>query len=483
MNKLLETLLRSEFKFGFELEGYVGKSVLHNYFMYDDEPNYEENDENFDEDFFDGYSSDNYSGLPEIDEDKLYYDLTNYFKTYFGEDIEVKEDGSLDELRGSFEFPTPPMNITPLNIKKCIDFLSSLKTGKFNIYTDNSCGFHTHISFPNMSNEDMVWIICNIALDSNIIDDLSHFTSFGQNFDFFGKWAETNFLSEINNAIKNEQWNDLNKLLTNEKYRIIRIHPQGTLEWRGPRNFLNEGNLDIIKDFFIKLLNIVTKISNIMDKKEINNISKENFFKLIDISELESKSLHKNVNESIYDNIIKNPLILTKIKSNYYQISWRYFIKHLYNKVTEQKIYFSDFLTPLRYKKFNNIELLAAIITIEPNFIYYVNNPLNKILTKIDKLVYNFSTYFILKDPKLNTDILKEYVIIEKTSVLGYIMMIIQRLQKNLPVNVFFNKKIISLLSDLKSTNLQIIYTELKNKYPDYKEYIEKFFKIIFYLF
>ena len=483
MNKLLETLLRSEFKFGFELEGYVGKSILHNYLMYDDEPNYEENDENFDEDFFDGYTSDNYSGLPDIDTDKLYEDLTEYFQNYFGKDIEVTQDGSLNELNGGFEFPTPPMNLTPLNVKKCIDFLYSLKNDKFEIYTDNSCGFHTHISFPNMSNKDMVWIICNIALDSNLIDNLLHFTSLNQNFDFFGKWATTDFLYNIQNNIKDENWNELNKLLTNEKYRVIRIHPQGTLEWRGPRNFLDEGNLQIIKDFFIKLLKIVTEISNIMDKKEINNISKENFFKLIDISELEQKPIQGSINESVFDAIIKNPLILTKIKNDYTSISWVKFAKHLYNKVTEQGIYFENFLTPLRYKKFNNNRLLAAIITVEPDFIYYINNSISKVLAAANNMVYNFWLHYLHKDPKLNNTLLSIYVDSNSTSVAGYISILLYRLKRNLPVNVFFNKKIIQSLADLKSTNLQRIYTKTINDNPDYKEYIEKLFKLIFYSF
>ena len=38
--------------------------------------------------------------------------------------------------------------------------------------------------------------------------------------------------------------------MSEEKMRLLRNHPQGTIEWRGPRNFLNKQNVNDIKTFF-----------------------------------------------------------------------------------------------------------------------------------------------------------------------------------------------------------------------------------------
>ena len=74
-----------------------------------------------------------------------------------------------------------------------------------------------------------------------------------------------------------------------KKMTVFRIHPQGTLEWRGPRNFLNEegDNLDLqnLYDLFKNLYKLTQFISNSLNKKfiEINGemISKQEIMKNI----------------------------------------------------------------------------------------------------------------------------------------------------------------------------------------------------------
>ena len=272
MSKLLETLLRSEFKFGFELEAYVHEDKLKHYnqsYEFDDwassrvDDDYENDTIHLDDDEPDEFYI-NYS--------ELYSDLEKEFSQYFGEDIDVYEDSSLSE--GGFEFPTPPMNLTPLNIKKCIDFLDSLDKSQFKIYTNSSCGFHVHFSFPSISKEDMAWILCHVALDSKLQNELMFFTtSFGNEFDFFNHYASTDFLQDIESAIKTHDWEELSVWLNNEKYRVLRLHPQGTIEWRGPRDFLETKNKQIIKEFFIKFSNSLNNVFCNFCSKKINKPS------------------------------------------------------------------------------------------------------------------------------------------------------------------------------------------------------------------
>ena len=100
--KLLETILTSEFTFGFEFEAYVDEETLK---KYSDDPDYDADDDE----------------SPLYDTDIMFNDLKDIFSEYFGNDINIVHDGSLND--GGFEFPTPPMSLTPKNIQHCIKFL------------------------------------------------------------------------------------------------------------------------------------------------------------------------------------------------------------------------------------------------------------------------------------------------------------------------------------------------------------------------
>lgn len=368
MSKLLETLLHSEFKFGFELEAYMGKNVIDDYLEHDDDEYF--SDEYYDEDTFDGYGDQQQFGLPHVNFSNLESDLMDYFAEYFGNNIEIDFDSSLDDLRGGFEFPTPVMTFTPLNIQKSIKFLYEIMNGKYEIYTDKSCGFHVHLSFPNMSAEDMAWIICNIAINDDIRKHFEKFKdSYNIDYDFITKYSSNDYLNDIKNSFLKNDWKTLSENLSSQKFRLIRLHPQKTLEWRGPRNFLNKNNLQIIKDFFKHLYIIVSDISTIMDSKYISNISRDNFFKLVSLENVE-ENINKVFNDSIYDSIYRNPLILTKLNNR--RVNWQYFVKRLQLFIENEKdTPFDSFIIPLRYKKFNNKKILNNIIKLCPEFAKY----------------------------------------------------------------------------------------------------------------
>ena len=109
-------------------------------------------------------------------------EVRNFFKKYWsiggtlGRDSSIIPDSSNDIV---FEYSTNPFNITPKNIDMMIKMLSKLNQN--NIYTNKSCGFHVHVSFPYLKDTDLFWIICNIAVNDDVQDTLLHF----KKYDFF----------------------------------------------------------------------------------------------------------------------------------------------------------------------------------------------------------------------------------------------------------------------------------------------------------
>ena len=223
-NYLIEGYLRSEYRIGFELEAcYRGSdlSKVHDFF-------------------------------------KKHWSIGGTL----GEDSSIKPNSSSDI---AFEYSTNPFNITPKNIDTMIKMLSKLNQN--NIYTNKSCGFHVHMSFPYLKDTDLFWIICNIAVNDDVQNTLLHF----KKYDFFDvyQYAKPQFLDDIKVYIENKDMDSLEELYSDEKYRVFRIHPQGTLEWRGPRNFLNISNLKDIKDFIKLLFKFVSLTNNFIDSKVI----------------------------------------------------------------------------------------------------------------------------------------------------------------------------------------------------------------------
>ena len=149
---------------------------------------------------------------------------------------------------------------------------------------------------------------------------------------------------------------------------VLRIHPQGTLEWRGPRNFLNEDNLELIKKFFYKLIDVAKMFADCMDKTTIGktNISKNIFIKMLDLSNIDTKL--KDINfkdQSIYEKIakqvIEKPLLLTTLK-DYKNFSYRELINVLEFECKKNGTTFENLLTELRYKEFKSYYLLTMIV-------------------------------------------------------------------------------------------------------------------------
>lgn len=173
----------------------------------------------------------------------------------------------------SFEWGSPIIKFNPKNIEKIYKFLTSLKD--YGIYTNDSCGFHTHISFEDINKDDAKWILFCIANDDNLLDQVSYLRIPGEEpVEFFGHYANDEWFRNLKAHGNIKKWDF--SASTNTKYLQIRVHPgAGTLEWRGPRNFINKGeNTQMIKEYLIKLWKLVLEIAKIVDLKEYNGYKK-----------------------------------------------------------------------------------------------------------------------------------------------------------------------------------------------------------------
>lgn len=316
---LNEKLLTSEFTFGFELEGIVeyGSEIFHQINEIDDESSIEYDDSNF---YY------RYDALGKIIDSMLMDDISpNMRKSLKGSSL-VQIDGSVKPYSNSdyeddenedenyysvgyngndmpFEYSSPIIPCTPNWFGKVIKLLSDLKYD--GIYTNNTCGFHTHLRFGTMGERDVIWIYCNMASDPEFVNIFSQLDGIKL---FSNKYANYDSIIKLGNAIQQRDYQKIFSYLTTDKYRVIRIHPQGTLEWRGPRGFMDNGvGFSYIKKFFKLLLKFINKIKTYMDTNILTGttIEKKEFFD--NLTSVSKKIPQNNVLEFIPGNINLRP--------------------------------------------------------------------------------------------------------------------------------------------------------------------------------
>ena len=287
---LLEKYLASQFKFGFELEAMVEDALI---------------------DFSDDYHD-------EVDYDSLNEAIKEEISTAFNfseDEIEIKYDGSLEPSNRfdyAFEWATPTMQFTPENLKRSIHGLDYLMNHNF--YTNESCGFHVHLSFPNITDQDVIWIISKLSIDKPMFKKITNFE--GLNF-FNEEYAEKGVFEKIGKLINEEKYSELAQYFSTKKYRMIHIHPQGTLEWRGPRDFLDDyEGIHIVYDFFKLLHEFVSWMSKSISDNHINGISKENYFKLVFGEDVKVNDYIDNFNKKSRFSKMKN-IISDDIEKKY----------------------------------------------------------------------------------------------------------------------------------------------------------------------
>ena len=258
--------LQSDFRFGFEFEGFAHLDSFMGDISYYD---YNKDD----------WNDLDCNGLYDDDYDTFYDNVNSFINGQLHVTTgRTHYDGSLKNYsRGyqSFEYSSPVFKYNIRNIKRIKDFFSNMYRYGFGV--NGTCGFHTHISFNKINEQDAVWMLCQIANNKSYIDEFCYMNIGNDTINFYSdRYANKDFLYEIHEALKT---NDIEKIIQNindEKYRVIRIHPQGTLEWRGPRDFLDRNNG--IEAFCLKLTKIMSILSEVMHQTHLNGLTKEEFF-------------------------------------------------------------------------------------------------------------------------------------------------------------------------------------------------------------
>lgn len=264
--RLDEKLLTSEFTFGFELEAICNDSSL--YYNQDDI-----------KDYIDRLLV---TGASEKQKKELAgHSAIHRDESVHGDNDEYDpDDEDSDGSEAPFEYGSPIFPCTPFWFNRVIKTLRDMMHSGF--YTNDSCGFHHHLHFNGMTERDMVWVYCNLAMDEDIYSKFAklHGADDRDYRLYSSNWASQGAMRELKDDVLNDNWRGVIEELNTNKWRAFRIHPQGTLEWRGPRDFMNRGNLDNI-NLFYKLFNqLIGKIKTYMDSKVLTgtNITKKEFF-------------------------------------------------------------------------------------------------------------------------------------------------------------------------------------------------------------
>jgi hypothetical protein len=196
--------------------------------------------------------------------------------------FELGMDSSIKPMRvytKTFEAQFGVFPFTPIYLNKTLKGLQDLNSHGFQ--TNKSCGFHIHIKFPFMTKEASAWILLATLDDKEFQKKLLTF----EKYKFFNTnhANKSQFSALMFKALKNKDYTTLQCLMTSAKEVVLRLHPQGTVEWRGPRNFLNEGNPDTIKKFILLLYDIVSFWNKALDLDTLPNtgFTKEDFKNLI----------------------------------------------------------------------------------------------------------------------------------------------------------------------------------------------------------
>ena len=244
------------------------------------------------------------------------YQLTKEFNTRLNGQGDMHHDGSLRADYGydTFEYSSPVIQFTPKNLKMVLDFFDSLPS--LNVKINRTCGLHTHISFEGINKENISWAIASMVADESYKD----FLKFNKTNFFNRTYASYRYLENAKRYLDRNYISTFSDtLVDNDKYRVFRIHPQGTLEWRGPRTFLNVNNHKKNVLYIKKLTALIKRINDSLDMVEVNGLKRDDFIRasLSSFRVLEFVEKTKTNNYAkLYSRIVNNPEILNHLKDD-----------------------------------------------------------------------------------------------------------------------------------------------------------------------
>ena len=244
------------------------------------------------------------------------YQLTKEFNKRLNGQGDMHGDGSLRADYGydTFEYSSPVIQFTPKNLKMVLDFFDSLPS--LNVKINRTCGLHTHISFEGINKENISWAIASMVADESYKD----FLKFNKTNFFNRTYASYRYLENAKHYLDRNYISTFSDtLVDNDKYRVFRIHPQGTLEWRGPRTFLNVNNHKKNVLYIKKLTALIKRINDSLDMVEVNGLKRDDFIRasLPSFRVLEFVEKTKTNNYAkLYSRIVNNPEILNHLKDD-----------------------------------------------------------------------------------------------------------------------------------------------------------------------
>lgn len=244
------------------------------------------------------------------------YQLTKEFNKRLNGQGDMHHDGSLRADYGydTFEYSSPVIQFTPKNLKMVLDFFDSLPS--LNVKINRTCGLHTHISFEGINKENISWAIASMVADESYKD----FLKFNKTNFFNRTYASYRYLENAKHYLDRNYISTFSDtLVDNDKYRVFRIHPQGTLEWRGPRTFLNVNNHKKNVLYIKKLTALIKRINDSLDMVEVNGLKRDDFIRasLSSFRVLEFVEKTKTSNyDKLYSRIVNNPEILNHLKDD-----------------------------------------------------------------------------------------------------------------------------------------------------------------------
>lgn len=305
-----EALLTNEFSIGFELEGIVD----HEQFPSTGLPGYHSGDE-----ARGGAKKllDTLNGTLGLGEGNIMRDSSVFpqgrVRTASGHEYRDDETGN----GWGFEYTSPVIKFTPTNLNKILKFLKGLKD--IGVKTNQHCGFHTHISYPDISKKSIVWALFCIANDENMYREVEALDEGDYKIEFSTQPYATNQmfkeLQNLGDQLKNNR--SASARVSNEKYLMMRIHPQGTLEWRGPRNFINDGTESkLIVDYLKKLHKVISFIADVVTRKEFNGFDREKVLSRISFSIQFDSDYEKKVQkkgQGLMTSVEKDPSKIAKM--------------------------------------------------------------------------------------------------------------------------------------------------------------------------
>jgi len=201
------------------------------------------------------------------------FNIEHFYKSVdFDDSIEPE-----DSTQKPYEFVSSIIPFSVNNIQKMQDFIIQGISTKI-IMTNESCGFHVHFSWKHMTLESVIWALVVIASDDEAYNVFTQMPTYGKHSIRFisDSQANTDLLDRIRYWINSETdlyalTYNISNVVSNFKQYVLRIHPQGTLEWRGPREFMQNG--ERVELFTAHLYKAVLTIIKSLNQSEVNIVN------------------------------------------------------------------------------------------------------------------------------------------------------------------------------------------------------------------